>query len=227
MSLLADHPARTDAPEGSPPPPRSAFAPLRAALKGMITAIGLVLIALPAATCRVEAMVTSRVEVFLFWGQALALVPGLPGKILRRAFYYLTLQRGSLSCDIGFMSYFNDPRSEVGRDVYIGFGVSLGLVTIGDGSLIGSRSSIINGGQQHELGPDGRLTPFDPSRARRVRLGEHTWIGEGSILMADVGNRCIIGAGGVVSQPLPDGCVAAGNPIRLIRKQDAGPTAGR
>jgi virginiamycin A acetyltransferase len=204
----------------APPPPTTEIPLWRSALKGAATALSLALVALPAATCRVEAWFSGRDELFHFWGQALALVPGLPGRFLRRSFYYLTLRKCSLSCDIGFMSSFNDRRSEVGRGVYVGFGVGLGLVTMGDGCLLGSRVSIINGGQQHALGPDGRLTPFDRTRARRVHLGEQTWIGEGAIIMADVGPRCIVGAGSVVSRPVPEGCIVAGNPIRLIRKTD-------
>ena len=116
------------------------------------------------------------------------------------------------------MSYFNDRRSVVGRDVYVGFGVGLGRVVLGDGCLIGSRASIINGGQQHDLGPDGRLTPFDRTAAPPVRIGPQTWLGEGVIVMADVGGRCIVGAGSVVSRPVADGYLVAGNPCRPLRR---------
>lgn len=207
-----------DRPTTATPPPTTENPLWRSALKGAATALSLALVALPAATCRAEAWISDRDELFHLWGEALALVPGLPGRFLRRGFYYLTLRKCSLSCDIGFMSSFNDRRSEVGRGVYVGFGVGLGLVTMGDGCLLGSRVSIINGGQQHALGPDGRLTPFDRTRACRVHLGEQTWIGEGAIIMADVGPRCIVGAGSVVTRPVPEGFIVAGNPIRMIRK---------
>jgi acetyltransferase-like isoleucine patch superfamily enzyme len=174
--------------------------------------------ALPALTCWVEARLSGRRELFLFWGQAFALVPGLPGKYLRKCFYVLTLQSCSLQCDLGFVTYFSDCRTEVGRGVYLGFGANVGLATLGDGCLVGNRACIINGGWQHSLGPDGRLTPFDPSSAHRVRIGAETWIGEGAIIMADVGSRCIIGAGSVVSMPVPDGCLVAGNPARFVRR---------
>ncbi|CAN5916886.1 acyltransferase [soil metagenome] len=181
-------------------------------------ALAMMIVALPAATCWLEGRLSSRDEAFLFWGQALSLVPGLPGKYLRKCYYFLTLQSCSLSCDIGFMSYFNDRRSKVGRRVYIGFGVGLGLVTFGDGVLIGSRASVLSGGKQHRLGSDGRLTPFQRSSADRVRIGAETWIGEAAVVMADVGNQCIVGAASVVSRPMPDGCLVVGNPARFVRK---------
>lgn len=188
------------------------------ALKGGGVAAGMALVIIPAALCRIEARLSQRGELFIFFGQALALVPGLPGVLLRRCFYHLTLRSCHLSCTIGFLSYINDSRSEVGRRVYVGSGACLGLVSLGDGCLIGTKSSIINGGNQHQFGPDGRLTPFNRAMARCVHVGEETWIGEAAVLMADIGSRCIVSAGAVVSTPVPDGCMVGGNPARFVRK---------
>lgn len=116
------------------------------------------------------------------------------------------------------MSYFNDRRAEVGRRVYVGYGACIGLASLGNGCLVGTRASILSGGNQHQFGPDGKLTPFDQTRGQRVRVGEETWIGEAAVLIADVGNRCIISARSVVSSPVPDGCLVGGNPARFIRK---------
>lgn len=224
-TLTTDRPVSDGPHSPSPPPPPSSQGLGRPALKGLASAVSVALAVLPALMCWAETLVSSRDECFLFWGQALSLVPGLPGKFLRRGFYYLTLRRGSLSSDIGFLSYFNDRRSEVGQGIYIGPGSVLGLVTIGDGCLLGSRVSVLNGDQQHAMGPDGRLTAFDRLKAPRVFLGEQTWIGEGAIVMADVGHHCIVGAGSVVSRPIPDGCVVAGNPVCLVRKQVVPPVS--
>ena len=197
-------------------------------LKGTSIAIGMMIVILPALLCRLESRMSDRDECFLFWGQALALVPGILGKYLRKSFYVLTLHACALNCDIGFMTYFNDRRSEIGRDVYVGFGVGLGRVILGDGCMIGSRVSIINGGQQHTLGPDGRLTPFDRQSVPPVRIGSQTWLGEGAIIMANVGSRCIVGAGSVVPRPVADGYLVVGNPARPIRRliEDAPEHAG-
>ena len=42
--------------------------------------------------------------------------------------------------------------------------------------------------------------------------------------MADVGKHCVIGAGSVVTRPIPDYAIAVGGPARVIRyrKQDPG-----
>ena len=54
-----------------------------------------------------------------------------------------------------------------------------------------------------------------------VRIGAGTWIGSGAIVMADVGKNSVVGAGSVVSKPLPDNVVAAGAPARIIRERIA------
>jgi len=52
-----------------------------------------------------------------------------------------------------------------------------------------------------------------------VEIGENSWLGNGTILLADVGARCIVGAGTVVTKPLPDGVIAVGNPARIVAER--------
>jgi acetyltransferase-like isoleucine patch superfamily enzyme len=185
-------------------------------LKWVGNAIGLTLVALPAATCKIESWLSNREDIFLGWGQFFSLIPGMPGNYLRKCYYFLTLRACSLTCQICFLSYFTQRAAEVGEQVYVGARTSIGIATIGNGTLIGSRVSILNGGRQHEFGPDGKLTPCAPSSLPRVHIGEETWIGEGALLMADIGSRCIVATGSVVSSPVPDGIIVGGNPARLI-----------
>lgn len=50
-------------------------------------------------------------------------------------------------------------------------------------------------------------------------IGESCFIGAHAIIMPGVkiGNQCIIGAGSVVVSNVPDNCIAAGNPAKIIR----------
>lgn len=200
------------------PSPSDAKGGIKLILKAVANAIGISLTAILALTCWAERIISDRDAIFLFWGQGLAIVPGLLGIYLRRGYYFLTIRRCSLSCEIGFLTYVHDRRTQIGRRVHIGTGVGLGWVAIGDGCLLASRSSILSGSAQHRLGADGRLTPFDRAAARQVHIGRDSWIGEGAIVMADVADRCIIGAGSIVTRPVPAGSVVAGNPARLIRR---------
>jgi len=53
-----------------------------------------------------------------------------------------------------------------------------------------------------------------------VVLGDNVWIGLNTILLpgASVGENSVIGAGSVVTRPIPPDCVAAGNQARVIRR---------
>lgn len=52
-----------------------------------------------------------------------------------------------------------------------------------------------------------------------VEIGDGTWIGIGVAVLPNVriGRNCVIGANSVVTRDVPDCCVAAGNPARVIR----------
>lgn len=55
----------------------------------------------------------------------------------------------------------------------------------------------------------------------KVSIGDDTWIGENVCVCGhSIGKHCIIGANSVVNKDIPDFTVAAGNPIRLIKKYD-------
>ena len=50
-------------------------------------------------------------------------------------------------------------------------------------------------------------------------IGDNVNVGVGSIIVGKIviGSNVIIGAGSVVVKDLPNNCVAAGNPARIIR----------
>lgn len=56
----------------------------------------------------------------------------------------------------------------------------------------------------------------------KIKIGDYVSIGEGAKIMPGViiGDDVIIGAGTVVSKSIPDNCIVAGNPVRLIGKTD-------
>src|SRR5262249_269386 len=57
---------------------------------------------------------------FVMGAQACALVPGLPGVFLRRAFYRLTLEACGESFFVGFGAWFSQRTSRIDEDVYVG-----------------------------------------------------------------------------------------------------------
>ena len=159
-----------------------------------------------------------RIEaVYLIGAQTFALAPGLIGDYLRIAYGRLTLEECSLDSRLQFGSFFAHPQARVARGVYIGSYCVLGFSTIGERSHIASGVQILSGRRQHGRDDSGQLLRGELGIFPTVVIGEDCWVGAGAIVMADVGAGTTIGAGAVVTKPLPPGSVAVGNPARVIR----------
>jgi acetyltransferase-like isoleucine patch superfamily enzyme len=119
---------------------------------------------------------------------------------------------------IDFGSFFAHPTARVGRNVTIGAYCILGTVTIGDDVLVGSRVSIPSGKYQHGSSMI-RAEEVEEIQYDRIIIGDRSWIGEGAIIMANVGSDVIIGGGSVVTRSIPENRVALGNPARPVVKR--------
>jgi virginiamycin A acetyltransferase len=174
-----------------------------------------------------EARFSGSDEFFATCSQWLSLMPGKLGIFLRRAFYRCTLDEFSTDCAIGFGTTLAHRQVRIGRGVYIGVRCSLGCVAIEDHVTIGSNVDILSGRRQH--GIDDLDVPIQeqPGHYSQVRIGRNSWIGNSAVVMANVGENCVIGAGSVVVGPIPAQSVAVGNPCRVTKQrgtQDAGRT---
>jgi virginiamycin A acetyltransferase len=154
------------------------------------------------------------------WSQALALLPGLSGQFLRRAFYQMVLSHCGEDACICFGTIFSHMTAEVGHRVYIGPYCCLGDVTLEDDLLLGSNVSIVNGGAQHGIERLDIPIREQPGGWPRITVGQNSWIGDRAIVMADVGKHCVIGAGAVVTASIPEFAIAVGTPARVIRFRD-------
>ncbi len=54
---------------------------------------------------------------------------------------------------------------------------------------------------------------------RPVSIGDGTWLGHGTVVLpgVNIGHHVVVGANSVVTRDLPDNCVAAGVPARVIK----------
>lgn len=194
---------------------------MRAIVKAVSNVVATITVWPLTVLCAVEASLRPASEsTFAACAQWLAIVPGRPGMFLRRAFYRRTLARCGAHLYVNFGSFFTHRVAEVGERVYVGHYALVGAARLGDGASIGSRASVLSGTQLHEPGADGRWTPYDASKLQTVTIGAHVLVGEGAIIMTDVGPRSLVAAGAVVSTPVPPGIVVAGNPARFVRKLD-------
>src|SRR5262249_9841657 len=138
-----------------------------------------------------------RPTAFAGWSQALGLIPGMTGVYVRRAFYRLVFARCGRDVCISFGSVFSHPGATLGRGVHVGLYCCRGEVLLEDDVLLGSHVSIANGGAQH--GTERLDVPIreQPGVWPRISIGRDTWIGDRTVVLADVGRHCVIGAGSV------------------------------
>ncbi len=175
------------------------------------------LIVLPAYLCyRLGGMLIGPEKAFPGWSQFFALAPGLTGVTLRRAFYRLVLPQCDGDCCISFGTTFSHPTARIGRSVYIGLYCSIGDVTLEDDVLVSSNVSILNGGKQHGTARLDIPIREQPGVYTHVTVGRDSWIGDRSIVMADVGRHCVVGAGSLVTKSVPDFAIAVGSPARMV-----------
>lgn len=89
-------------------------------------------------------------------------------------------------------------------------------VTLGSYITIGAHSVIISGNPGQNRLDIPMMKQEGP--AKGISIGDDVWMGVGVRIIdgVKVANGCIIGAGAVVTKDIPDYCVAAGVPARVI-----------
>ena len=170
---------------------------------------------------RIAGLLIGTRKAFPGWSQAFSLVPGLFGVYLRRAFYRLAFPRCDKDVCLSFGVIFSHQTVEIGRSVYVGPYCCLGDVTLEDDVLLGSHVSITNGASQHGIERLDVPIREQPGMWPRVTIGRDSWIGDRAVVMADVGKHCVIGAGSVVTTPIPDYAIAVGVPARVVRSRQS------
>lgn len=106
----------------------------------------------------------------------------------------------------------------IGDHVFINFNCTIldnAEVFIGSYTLFGPNVSLYT--VNHSLSPEEREKGVCINHS--IHIGEHVWLGGNVVVMpgVTVGDNSVIGAGSVVTKPIPSGVIAAGNPCRVIR----------
>ena len=85
------------------------------------------------------------------------------------------------------------------------------LIEIGDDVIMGNKCQII----AHDF---STMHHTGYARFGRVKIGDRVFIGANTTILMNVhvGNDVIIGAGSLVNKDIPDGCVVAGVPAKII-----------
>jgi acetyltransferase-like isoleucine patch superfamily enzyme len=193
--------------------------PLKAAVKYLADAVATLLVLPLLGQTRLLTLVVTRDQAFQTASQALSLVPGVPGNYLRKAFYRRTLPRCGADVCIEFGTILHQPTIELGRRVYIGARCSIGECVIDDDVLVGSNVDVISGNHQHGFADPDRPIREQGGHLEKIVIGADSWLGNSSVVMANVGAGSVVAAGSVVTRDVEPRSVVAGNPARVVRQR--------
>ncbi len=99
-------------------------------------------------------------------------------------------------------------------------------LTIGTGTLIGAYSYILSGGEYDLASPLPFIDQDGMKTAGPLTIGDDCWLGTRVTVLdaaGSIGDHCVIGAGAVVTKPIPPDSVAAGVPARIIKQLEQRP----
>lgn len=163
--------------------------------------------------------VSDKDGVFRSFSQFFSLIPGQLGVYLRAAFYRFSMSHCDQNTVIGFATLFSQLDTELHSGCYIGPQSNIGSCRIEADCLLGSGVHIMSGKGQHNF--EDLDTPLrnQGGTFTKINIGEDTWVGNGALIMANIGKKCIVAAGSVVIHDIPDYSVVAGNPAKVIKSR--------
>lgn len=192
----------------------------RRAMKSLIYGIGWVATAPLWMPEKVARRILGHDVWFSGQGQVLSLLPGTIGVLLRNAYYNIILASCPLHICMQFGCLLAYSDISIGRNVYLGVHSKLGLVHIGDDTIISDDVHLLSGGRQHSVMGSTQSFQAQPVHRERIYIGRNCWVGAHAIVMANIGDNCLIGAGAVVTRPIPANSVAVGVPARVVRTME-------
>jgi len=154
------------------------------------------------------------------YSQFLSLFPGQTGNYIRKSAYQFMLSHCDKNCIISFGTLFSQQDTEIHEGVYIGPQCNIGTCKIEKNCLLGSGVHIMSGKNQHNFSSLDIPIRDQGGIFQKVVIGEDTWIGNGALIMANVGKKCIIGSGAVVTNDIEDFSIVAGNPAKIVKKRN-------
>ncbi|MCP4580787.1 MAG: hypothetical protein GY839_04170 [candidate division Zixibacteria bacterium] len=155
-------------------------------------------------------------RIYGFCKELLAVIPTFIGAYLRLAYYKSVCTRIDFDISMLTGSMIAHRDTIIRKGTIIGTYTIIGYADIGENTICGARISVLSGKYQHGR-PDERGGEEEAKEEyTRIFIGANSWIGEGSIILANIGTKCTIGAGSVLMKEAPDNTTFMGNPARKV-----------
>ena len=115
-------------------------------------------------------------------------------------------------CDYGY-------NIEIGENFYSNHNLTIidcAKVTFGDNIFIGPNCGFYT--SEHPI--DAEIRNKGLEYAKPITVGNNVWIGGNVTILSGItiGNNVVIGAGSVITKDIPDDCVVAGVPAKVIKR---------
>ena len=151
--------------------------------------------------------------------EALSVVPYILGVVVRYQFYRFSLRRcgRNVVLDFGVLFVYRDVC--LGSHVYVARDTIIHHCDLGDYVLVSEGCSLLSGARYHRFARTDVPIAMQGGEKTRITIGPDCWIGARSVVMADVGEGSVVGAGSVVTRRVSPWSIVAGNPARLIRRR--------
>lgn len=114
------------------------------------------------------------------------------------------------------------PLIMIGNNCSLGQNVTIwsaDKVILEDDVTIASYCTIVN--ENHGINPEDSLSyRHQCLTTSPIRIGYGTWIGERCCILpgVEIGKKCVIGSGSIVTKSIPDFSMAVGNPAKIIKR---------
>ncbi|OEF10076.1 acyltransferase [Aliivibrio logei] len=146
---------------------------------------------------------------------------GYYGIILRQSFYKITLNKCGKNLKVFHGSYICYESVEIGDNCTIEEDSVISNCIIGDNVIIAAKVSLMSGKNHHDIDQlDKTFYETQSNTLDKIILGNNIWVGTHSIIMNNVANGIVIGAGSVVNKIIDeDNIIVAGVPAKKIRKR--------
>ncbi len=156
---------------------------------------------------------------FSMFGEFLSLIPSFPGYFSRGCYYQMTLAKADVELFLAFGSYISKIETKIGKGVGIGGHSIIGLAEIGDNTVIANFVSILSGSRQHNFDDPNASIADSNNHFNKMIVGSDVFIGDQSVVMANIGDKSIIGAGSIVVKEIPPYSIAVGNPAKVVKER--------
>ncbi|MEZ5291486.1 MAG: hypothetical protein R2745_10405 [Vicinamibacterales bacterium] len=189
------------------------------AVKAVARSLALVAVSPMVGTYPVRARLMGRDRAFQASCEWLSVIPGFVGQYARRAFLTATTAGCGPDVVVGMGCKMASADVRLDANAYIGPDCNLGWVHVEKDVMLAAGVQIPSGPHTH--GTERLDVPMrdQPGRHVCVHVREGAWVGNGAIVLADVGRHAIVAAGAVVIEPVPDFAVVGGVPARLLKSR--------